>query len=209
MNIFICIKQVPAMGASLGETGDLDRSRGEKRINPGDLWALEAGLRLREALGGRVTAVTMGPASAKQVLRDALAMGADQAALLTDRAFSGGDVYATAYTLSQGTQRAEVQLPALLAVGPLEGSPRLPSLRSRLQAKTRAIRILGLSDLEDGDPAHYGRSGSHTRVRQVKVLTQERMAAAASGPDMAWALCFLSWVSTFTCRTRVWEPDLP
>ena len=102
MKVIVCIKQVPASGTCLDEGGNLNRSGASVRLNPGDLYALEAGLLIAEQTGGSVTALTMGPQRAVQVLQTALAMGADQAVLLSDPAFRGADVYATGYTLSQG-----------------------------------------------------------------------------------------------------------
>ncbi len=103
MKIIVCIKQVPALSeASMDkEKGVLVRT-GENKLNPYDLPAIETALRLREALGGAVTALTMGPESAEQALRTALAMTADHACLMSDRAFAGADVLMTARTLAQG-----------------------------------------------------------------------------------------------------------
>ena len=70
-------------------------------INPLDRHAIEAALQVKEKFGGRVTVVTMSPPSAETELREALAMGADGAYLLTDRAFAGADTWATSYTLAQ------------------------------------------------------------------------------------------------------------
>lgn len=105
MNVVVCIKQVPEKSVPMdGENGVLDRSRSGSRMNPWDGYALEAGLRLARSTGGTVTALSMGPDSAGQSLKTALAMGADRAVLLCDRAFAGADVYATAYTLARGIE---------------------------------------------------------------------------------------------------------
>lgn len=103
MKIIVCIKQVPALSeASMDrEKGVLVRT-GENKINPYDLPAIETALRLRETVGGEVTALTMGPESAEQALRTALAMTVDHACLMSDRAFAGADVLMTARTLAQG-----------------------------------------------------------------------------------------------------------
>lgn len=103
MKIIVCIKQVPALSeASMDrEKGVLVRT-GENKINPYDLPAIETALRLREMVGSEVTALTMGPESAEQALRTALAMTADHACLMSDRAFAGADVLMTARTLAQG-----------------------------------------------------------------------------------------------------------
>lgn len=103
MNIIVCIKQVPeTSNVRLDErTGTMIREGVESIINPLDLYAIEAALQLREQREGRVTVISMGPKSAEKALREALAMGCDDAALISDRAFAGSDTYATSYVLSR------------------------------------------------------------------------------------------------------------
>lgn len=74
-------------------------------LNPADKHALEAALQLRGS-DGQVTVITMAPPNAEETLREALAMGADAAILLTDRAFAGADTWATSYTLAAGLKKA-------------------------------------------------------------------------------------------------------
>ena len=106
MRIVVCIKQVPdsAEVRINPETNTLIRDGVPTIINPYDMHALEAGLQIREKTGGKVTVLTMGPPQAETALREALAMGADEAVLLTDRAFAGSDTWATAYTLSKAIE---------------------------------------------------------------------------------------------------------
>jgi electron transfer flavoprotein beta subunit len=103
MRIVVCIKQVPdsAEVRINPETNTLIRDGVPTIINPYDMHALEAGIQMREKTGGKVTVITMGPPQAETALREAIAMGADEAVLLSDRAFAGSDTWATAYTLSQ------------------------------------------------------------------------------------------------------------
>lgn len=103
MHIIVCIKQVPDTTEVRIDpaTGTLVREGVPSIINPFDENAIEAALQLVEAHGGKVTVVTMGPPQAEQALRDALAMGADEAVLVCDRAFAGSDTLATSYTLAQ------------------------------------------------------------------------------------------------------------
>ncbi len=107
MNIIVCIKQVPdtAEVKINPETGTLIREGVPSIINPYDMHALEAGLQIREKVGGKVTVITMGPPQAESALRDAMSMGADDAILLTDRAFAGSDTWATSYTLSKTIEK--------------------------------------------------------------------------------------------------------
>lgn len=107
MNIIVCIKQVPdtAEVRINPETNTLVRDGVASIINPYDLHAIEAGLQIREKMGGRVTAITMGPPQAETALRDAISIGVDDAVLLTDRAFAGADTWATSYTLSKAIEK--------------------------------------------------------------------------------------------------------
>lgn len=106
MNFLVCIKQVPASNkvAVDPDTGVLRRNGVDSKMNPYDLYALETAFRLREQVSGSITVLTMGPPQAESVLREALAMGADEAVLLSDRQFGGADVLATSRTLAQGIE---------------------------------------------------------------------------------------------------------
>ena len=108
MKIVVCIKQVP--GSNNVEvdpvTGVLKRSGIQSKMNPYDLYALETALSLTEKFGGTVEVITMGPPQAKAVIIEAICMGVQQGTVLSDRRFAGADVLATAYTLSQGIQKA-------------------------------------------------------------------------------------------------------
>jgi len=102
MNIIVCIKQVPDTGQVKidTETGHLIREGVPSIVNPEDKNAIEEAVLLKEKYGGSITAITMGPMQAKDALVEALAMGADEAILLSDAAFRGADTWATSYTLS-------------------------------------------------------------------------------------------------------------
>ena len=104
MDIIVCIKQVPGTSNVRidPETGTLIRDGVAAKMNPYDLFALELGLTLKEKSGGTLRVVTMGPGSAKDVIREAIYMGADSGVLISDRKFGGADVLATSYTLSSG-----------------------------------------------------------------------------------------------------------
>ena len=102
MNIVVCLKQVPATTEVKidPQTNTLIRAGIKNIVNPYDTYALEEAIRLKERYGGTVTVISMGPPQAEQMLREAIACGADQAYLLSDRAFAGADTLATSYTLS-------------------------------------------------------------------------------------------------------------
>jgi electron transfer flavoprotein beta subunit len=107
MNIIVCIKQVPdTTNVRIDpETNTLVRSGVQSIINPFDAYAIEEAVRLKEKFGGLVTIVTMGPPQAEEALREAISLGADEAVLVSDRAFAGSDTWATSYTLSRTIQK--------------------------------------------------------------------------------------------------------
>lgn len=107
MDIVVPIKQVPETGDVRMDpaTGTMIRAGVETVVNPLDLYAIEAALRLREEAGGTVTALTMGPPQAERVLREAMAMGCDAGALVSDRKFGGSDTWATSYALSMAVRK--------------------------------------------------------------------------------------------------------
>lgn len=104
MHIVVCLKPVPnAQDIRINpETKTLDRSGASNVINPPDLNALELALQLKDKHGARVTVLSMCPPFGEPFLRECVAMGADDAILLSDRAFAGSDTYPTSYTLAAG-----------------------------------------------------------------------------------------------------------
>lgn len=102
MNIIVCLKQVPDTNEVRinQETGTLIRDGVPSIINPDDKNALEAALQLKDTINAKVTVLSMGPIQAKEVLKEALSMGADEAYLVSDRKFGGSDTWATATILS-------------------------------------------------------------------------------------------------------------
>ena len=106
MNILVCVKQVPdARDVRLDPvTNTLAREGVESIMNPYDRHALEEAVAIKELQGGTVTVITMGPPQAEVVLREAIACGADEGVLVSDRAFAGADTWATSYTLAMAVQ---------------------------------------------------------------------------------------------------------
>jgi electron transfer flavoprotein beta subunit len=107
VKIVVCVKQVPdTTDVKINpETGTLVREGVESITNPFDDFAIEEALHTREKHGGEVHVISMGPPQAIEVLRNAVAMGADRSYLLSDRAFAGADTLATAYTLAKAIEK--------------------------------------------------------------------------------------------------------
>lgn len=112
MNILVCIKQVPdTTEVKLDpKTGTLIRDGIPSIINPDDKAGLEEALKLKDKYKANVCVLTMGPPQAKNVLREALSMGADRAILLTDRAFAGADTLATSSTIAGAIKKLDYDL---------------------------------------------------------------------------------------------------
>jgi electron transfer flavoprotein beta subunit len=106
MNIIVCIKQVPdTTNVRMDvKTNTLIREGVESVMNPFDKYAVEEGIRLKEKQGGKVTALSMGPPQAEEVLKEAVSMGVDEGILLSDRAFAGSDTWATSYALAKAIE---------------------------------------------------------------------------------------------------------
>ena len=113
MHIVVCIKQVPdsAQIRVHPVTNTIMRQGVPAIVNPYDLYSLEEALRLKDKFGGTITALTMGPPQAEAALRKALSFGADEAILVTDRAFAGSDTLATSYALASAIRQIQKNMP--------------------------------------------------------------------------------------------------
>ena len=112
MKVIVCIKQVPDTkgGVKFNPDGTLDRGAMLAIMNPDDKAGLEAALRLKDEFGAEVTVLTMGLPKAADVLREALAMGADKAVLVTDRVLGGADTWATSTTIAGAIRNLDYDL---------------------------------------------------------------------------------------------------
>ncbi|HEX2949569.1 MAG TPA: electron transfer flavoprotein subunit beta/FixA family protein [Armatimonadota bacterium] len=117
MKIVVCIKQVPqTTNVKIDpETHTLVRQGVESQINPFDLYALEEAVRVKERLIAQgeevtVTVLSMGPPQVEAALREAITLGADEAVMLSDRAFAGADTWATSYALAAGVKKLAADL---------------------------------------------------------------------------------------------------
>ena len=112
MKIVVCVKQVPDTkgGVKFNPDGTLDRAAMLTIMNPDDKAGLEAALRLKDQYGAEVTVITMGLPKAEEVLREALAMGADKGILVTDRVLGGADTWATSTTIAGALRNLDYDL---------------------------------------------------------------------------------------------------
>jgi electron transfer flavoprotein beta subunit len=112
MHIVVCIKQVPdsAQIRVHPVTNTIMRHGVPAIVNPYDLFSLEEALKLKDQFGGRITVLTMGPPQAEAALRKCISFGADDAILVTDRAFAGADTLATSYALAAAIEQIGKEL---------------------------------------------------------------------------------------------------
>ncbi|MEL7569490.1 MAG: electron transfer flavoprotein subunit beta/FixA family protein [Eubacteriaceae bacterium] len=225
MEILVCVKQVPDTEEIKVDpvTGSLIREGVPSILNPLDACALEAAVRFKEAHGGAVTVISMGPPQAEQALRQCISVGADDAVLITDRAFKDSDTLATSYALSltskqlgcfdvifcgkhtidgetgqvgpqiaehlnynqitgvmdvkfdgeyllasremeEGKETVQAALPCVITVTKTNYTPRYPSIKSKMAANKKEIKILSASQIEGLEMDRIGMSGSRTTV---------------------------------------------
>jgi electron transfer flavoprotein beta subunit len=107
MHFIVCIKQVPnTTDIKIDpKTNTLIREGVESILNPFDAYAIEEAVRLKEAHGGTITAISMGPPQVEATLREAVSLGVDEIILLSDRKFAGADTWATSYTLAAAIRK--------------------------------------------------------------------------------------------------------
>jgi electron transfer flavoprotein beta subunit len=161
MNIVVCVKQVPDTATERKLRSDdktLDRDAADGVVNELDEYAVEEALKLKEAHGGEVTVLTMGPAKATETIRKALAMGADKAVHLTDEALHGSDALSTSYAMAQvlkkigfdlvvlGSESTDARTGVLAAMlAERLGTPQL-TLANKVDVEGSSIRIQRLTD---------------------------------------------------------------
>ncbi len=161
MNIVVCVKQVPDTATERKlrpEDKTLDRDAADGVLNELDEYAVEEALRLKEAHGGEVTVLTMGPQKATETIRKALAMGADKAVHLVDDALHGSDTLSTSYALAKvlgttgfdlvilGSESTDARMGVLAAMlAERLGVPQL-TLARKVEVNGSSITIERLTD---------------------------------------------------------------
>lgn len=238
MRVAVCIKQVPKNMDILmdKERGTLVREGNSSIINPYDLIALETALRIKESVEGEVISITMGPESAKEIIRESYTLGVDEGVILSDKLFSGADVFATSYTLSEGIKKigeidvvvcgkqtidgdtsqvgqgiakhlgiphiynvtkildvkkesliveqdlgreiltVVIKTPCVLIMAKNSYTPRIASLKLKLSAKKKEVRVLTASDIGRSNKEtrnySFGLKGSPTKVVKANSISK-------------------------------------
>jgi electron transfer flavoprotein beta subunit len=177
MHIVVCIKQVPdsAQIRVHPVTNTIMRQGVPAIINPYDLYALEEALRLKDRYGGRVTVLCMGPSQADSALRKTLSFGADDAILVSDRAFAGSDTLATSYALAAAIKTIREDMPVDLVFAgkqTIDGDTAQvgPGIAKRLglQLLTYVAKIAAL-DLDQGEITIHRRAEGGVQVLRTKL----------------------------------------
>ena len=154
MKIIVCVKQVPDTSGrvSVKEDGTLDRGSMPVITNHDDRSAAEAALRLKDKYGCRVVAVTMGPPAAESMLRDLLAMGVDEAYLVSDRAFGGSDTFATSQIVAAAVNRIGIEPDDIVFCGrqAIDGDTAQVGPQIAEKLGLPQITYAGAIDLADG-----------------------------------------------------------
>lgn len=119
MKIYVCVKQVPDTSGvvAVNPDGTMNRAKMPTIINPDDLNAMEAALQMKESEGATVVAVSMGPPQAGEMMRELLAMGADEAVLISGREFGGSDTFATSQIIAGGIHHMGIEKEDLVLCG--------------------------------------------------------------------------------------------
>ena len=198
MNIVVCIKQVPDTkgGVKFNADGTLDRAAMLAIMNPDDKAGLEAALRIKDQNGAKVTVLTMGLPKADAVLREAMAMGADDAILVTDRVLGGADTWATSTTIAGALRNLDYDLiitgrqaigdsvivkrqyedryhevkakmPCLITALSELNEPRYMTPGGIFDACDKEVTVWGRADLKDVDDSNLGLKGSPTKIAKA------------------------------------------
>ena len=154
MKIIVSIKQVPDTSGkvAVNPDGTLNRASMQTITNPDDMNALEAALKIKDATGCKVVVVTMGPAPAAGMLREALAMGADEAVLVSAREFGGSDTYATSQILAAAINKIGVEADDIVLCGRQAIDGDTAQVGPQIAEKLHLPQVTYAADIQkDGD----------------------------------------------------------
>ena len=178
MRIYVCVKQVPDTSGkvAVNANGTLDRASMATITNPDDLAAVEAALKLKDETGAQVTVVSMGPPPAEGMLRECIAMGADDAVLISGREFGGSDTFATSQIIAGGLSNLGVGPEDIIFCGRQAilitcvkelNQPRYMTVKGILECYKKPFTVLDYEALKDEpliDPTTIGLKGSPTNI---------------------------------------------
>ena len=155
MKIFVCVKQVPDTSGvvAVKEDGTMDRAAMATITNHDDLAAVEAALQVKDATGCKVVVVSMGPPPAESMLRELLAMGADEAYLICGREFGGSDTYATSQIIAGGISHIGLEKDDIIFCGRQAIDGDTAQVGPQIAEKLHIPQITYAMDVEvkDGD----------------------------------------------------------
>jgi electron transfer flavoprotein beta subunit len=193
-HIFVLIKQVPDQSAKAGinPDGTIDRARAKRMLNPFDRYALQAALHTKQQYGGEVTAISMGPPPAVEILLEAIEHGADRGYLLSDRRLAASDTLATAYALHRVI--LHLGLPDLIFCGlqTTDGDTAQvgPQIAERLDLPQASycedFRIEGSPDGSDGSARVVARRVIEGGYQWVRMATPALVTVANSYHPLAY-----------------------
>ena len=154
MKIIVCLKQVPDTSGkvAVNPDGTLNRASMQTITNPDDMNALEAALKLKDATGCKVIVVSMGPAPAAGMLREAMAMGADEGVLVSAREFGGSDTYATSQIIAAGIDTYGVEEDDIILAGRQAIDGDTAQVGPQIAEKLHLPQVTYAADIQkDGD----------------------------------------------------------
>ncbi len=207
MKIIVCIKQVPDTTEIKIDpvTGTLIREGVPSIMNPDDKGGLELALRLKDEFGAHVTVITMGPPQAEAILREAYAMGADRAILLTDRKFAGADTLATSHALSGALRTLEYDL-IIAGRQAIDGDTA--------QVGPQTAEHLDLPQVSYVEEVHYREGDRFLRVRkqteegyQVLEVTLPCMLTVLASANKARYMRVRGIVEAYSREMEIWTAD--
>ena len=177
MKIIVSIKQVPDTSGkvAVNPDGTLNRASMQTITNPDDMNALEAALKIKDATGCKVVVVTMGPAPAAGMLREALAMGADEAVLVSAREFGGSDTYATSQILAAAINKIGVEADDVVLCGRQAIDGDTAQVGPQIAEKLHLPQVTYAADItKDGDTITVKRMLEDCLITCIKELNTPR-----------------------------------
>ena len=154
MKLIVCVKQVPDTSGKVAVNADgtLDRASMQTIINPDDMNAVEAALKIKDATGCKVLVVTMGPPPAEGMLRELIAMGADEGYLVSAREFGGSDTYATSQILAAAVDTIGLDKDDIVFCGRQAIDGDTAQVGPQIAEKLEIPQVSYVADIEkDGD----------------------------------------------------------